>query len=57
LVRFKIPLLPMFMSGMYIVLFLAKERKRLRNRGETYKAESYRDGDPGIKRDRSGYPI
>ncbi len=56
LVRFKIPLLPLFMSGMYIVLFLVRERQRLRGLGQTFRFENYRDGDPYIPRDKTGIP-
>lgn len=57
LVRFKIPLLPMFVGGMYIVMFLLEERRRLRGRGITFRFEDYRNGDPHVERDASGWPI
>ncbi len=57
LVRFKIPLLPMFVGGMYIVMFLVDERARLRGRGLTFRFVDYRNGDPHVERDRSGWPL
>ena len=57
LVRFKIPLQPLFVSGMFIVLFLLKERNRKRGRGETFRFENYRDGDPSVPRGKDGMPV
>ncbi len=57
LVRFKIPLLPMFMAGMYITIFLVEERKRLRGRDQTFRFENYRNGDPYVKRNAQGLPM
>jgi hypothetical protein len=57
LVRFKIPLLPLFMAGMYITIFLVDERKRLRARGQTFRFQDYRNGDPYIQRNAKGLPI
>jgi hypothetical protein len=57
LVRFKIPLLPLFVAGMYIVIFLVDERKRLRGRGQTFRFENYRSGDPHVKRNAQGLPM
>lgn len=57
LVRFKIPLLPMFVGGMYIVMFLLEERRRLRNQGITFRFEDYRSGDPHVQRDPTGWPL
>ncbi len=57
LVRFKIPLLPLFVGGMYIVIFLAEERKRLRMKGQTFRFRDYRSGDPHVARTKTGVPI
>jgi len=47
LVRFKIPLLPMFVSGMYIILFLLRQRRVRTRQGFRFRYEDYRDGEPG----------
>ncbi len=47
LVRFKIPLLPMFVSGMYIILFLMRQRRVRTRQGFRFRYEDYRDGEPG----------
>jgi hypothetical protein len=57
LVRFKIPLLPLFIAGMYIVIFLADERVRLRSQGRSFRFQDYRNGDPYVKRGKDGLPI
>jgi hypothetical protein len=57
LVRFKIPLLPLFVGGMYIANFLVEERIRLRNKGITFRFEHYRNGDPHVARTATGVPI
>jgi hypothetical protein len=47
LVRFKIPLLPMFVGGMYIILFLMRQRRVRTRQGYRFRYEDYRDGEPG----------
>jgi hypothetical protein len=49
LVRFKIPLVPMFIGGMYIILFLMRKRRALHRQGLAFRYEDYRDGEPGSK--------
>jgi hypothetical protein len=57
LVRFKIPLMPTFMGAMYMVMFLLKERDRLRARGLPFRFEAFRNGDPFVKRSPDGMPM
>jgi hypothetical protein len=47
LVRFKIPLLPMFVAGMYIIRFLMNERHQRLTQGRKFRYEDYRNGEPG----------
>ena len=46
LVRFRIPLIPLFVSGLYIMLFLLDERRKVLNRGLNFRFDKYRNGDP-----------
>lgn len=46
LVRFKIPMLPFYISSLYIILYLAKERKRARTKGVRFNLADYRMGTP-----------
>lgn len=57
LVRFKIPLQPLFVSAIFIVLFLLKERNRKRGRGEPFRFKDYRSGDPHVPRGKDGMPV
>jgi len=47
LVRFKIPLLPMFVSGLYIVRFLMMQREVRLRQGLKFSFDDYRTGEPG----------
>jgi hypothetical protein len=46
LVRFKIPLIPLFVSGMYITAYILKERKAVIASGKRFDFKDYSDGDP-----------
>lgn len=46
LVRFKIPMMPFYISSLFIVLFLHKERTLARNKGVRFDLSAYREGDP-----------
>ena len=46
LVRFKIPLIPFFVSGLYIMSFMLRERKRLTAKGIRFRFERFVDGEP-----------
>jgi hypothetical protein len=52
LVRFKIPLMPMFIGGMYIILFLMRKRRALLRQGLAFRYEDYRNGEPGSEASR-----
>ena len=45
LVRFKIPMIPFYISSLYIILFLHKERIAARNAGRNFALSDYRMGD------------
>ncbi|MBK8499400.1 MAG: hypothetical protein IPL52_11445 [Flavobacteriales bacterium] len=47
LVRFKIPLVPLFVSGLYIVGMLNKRRLLAVNSGRRFDLHAYRKGEPG----------
>jgi hypothetical protein len=47
LVRFKIPLMPMFVGSMYIIIFLMRQRVLRIRQGYRFRYEDYRDGEPG----------
>jgi hypothetical protein len=47
LVRFKIPLMPMFVGSMFIILFLMRQRTIRTRQGYRFRYEDYRDGEPG----------
>lgn len=47
LVRFKIPLLPMFVSGLYIIRFLMMQREVRMRQGLKFSFDDYRNGEPG----------
>ncbi len=47
LVRFKIPLLPMFVGAMYIILYLMRIRRSMLRQGLKFRYEDFRDGEPG----------
>lgn len=49
LVRFKIPLLPLLVSGMYIVLYLTAQRDKMRRRNMRFLLSDYQEGDPDIQ--------
>ena len=44
LVRFKIPMVPFYMSSLFIILFLHKERRLARNKGVRFDLTKYRMG-------------
>jgi hypothetical protein len=46
LVRFKIPLIPLFVSGMYITAYILNERKVMIASGKRFDFGVYSDGDP-----------
>ena len=46
LVRFKIPMLPFYICSLYIILYLAAERKRARSKGLRFNLADYRSGAP-----------
>lgn len=46
LVRFRIPLLPLFVSGIYIVDYLMLQRRKTRALGLNFRYDDYRSGDP-----------
>lgn len=59
LVRFKIPLVPFFISSLYIIVRLAKARREDRNAGIEFDLKRYRMGTSqrwvgAVKRDRPG---
>lgn len=45
LVRFKIPMLPFYISSLYIILFFHRERRIARNAGKRFDFSAYRMGD------------
>ncbi|MBK6830981.1 MAG: hypothetical protein IPG92_09715 [Flavobacteriales bacterium] len=47
LVRFKIPLVPLFVSGLYIVDFLNRRRVQMADRGLPFDLTAYSKGEPG----------
>lgn len=47
LVRFKIPLLPLFVSGVFIMIYLMGLRRTAINRGLTFRFEDYVGGEGG----------
>lgn len=50
LVRFKIPMLPFYMSSLFIILFLHNERKKARMKGVKFDLTKYRMGAGQIRR-------
>jgi hypothetical protein len=46
MVRFKIPLLPLLVSALFITRFILDQRKAVRNAGRRFRFEDYADGDP-----------
>lgn len=46
LVRFKIPLVPLFASGLFIVRFLLQRSRRSMDRGQKFDVRDYIHGDP-----------
>ncbi len=46
LVRFKIPLLPLFVSGMFIAAYILRERKLVLDSGRRFDFRVFTDGDP-----------
>jgi hypothetical protein len=46
LVRFKIPLLPLFVAGMFIAAYILRERKVVLASGKRFYFEAFTDGDP-----------
>ncbi len=47
LVRFKIPLVPLFVSGLYIVDLLNRRRREMSDRGLPFDLRPYTKGEPG----------
>ena len=47
LVRFKIPLLPLFVAGMFITDHILQERRKTLLKGRRFRFEWFTDGDPG----------
>jgi hypothetical protein len=50
LVRFKIPLLPLFVSGLYISAHILQERRLAIASGKSFRFAEYTDGEPGRSR-------
>jgi hypothetical protein len=50
LVRFKIPLLPLFISALYIIGYLAEQRKKTIASGKRFEMNDYRNGEPARRR-------
>ena len=48
LVRFKIPLIPMFVSGLFIMRYLLAQRKKAKAQGRFFRFEDYRGGAAGL---------
>lgn len=46
LVRFKIPMIPFYLSGLFIILFLKEKERYMRNRGKRFNFALYRRGEP-----------
>lgn len=46
LVRFKIPMIPFYLSGLFIILFLKEKERYTRNRGKRFTFALYRRGEP-----------
>ncbi|MCB0794454.1 MAG: hypothetical protein KDB88_06925, partial [Flavobacteriales bacterium] len=46
LVRFKIPLIPFMVAGLYIMRYLLQQRKQVMQRGGKFRFERFIDGDP-----------
>ncbi len=57
LVRFKIPLVPLFVAGLYIVSMLNKHRVRIEGMGHRFDLGLFRKGEPGSAAARSGEPV
>ena len=53
LVRFKIPLLPLFVSGVYIMLHMLDRRRAARAQGLNFRFEDFVFGDPGTRTPRT----
>lgn len=46
LVRFKIPVMPFYLSGLFIILFLKEKARYMENRGKRFDLSLYRKGEP-----------
>jgi len=46
LVRFKIPMIPFYLSGLFIILFLSEQARYMRNRGSRFDFARFRRGEP-----------
>jgi hypothetical protein len=46
LVRFKIPLIPFFVGGLYIIQHLVARKRQVTNAGRRFELKDYIDGDP-----------
>lgn len=49
LVRFKIPLLPLYVAGVRIMIFMLEERRLAIIRGTRFRFDDYAQGDPHVK--------